>query len=116
MLTVKITPNDKGNPPGKLADVELHFTDPTCPDCQGDRELTVADSGPLAGAVGTCARCNGHGVLVGANPVPTENPIRGIYGRPGPPRPLELRGSGGASSPMASPDRSSGGCVTGRCL
>lgn len=26
-VTVKITPNDKGNPPGKLADVELHFTD-----------------------------------------------------------------------------------------
>src|SRR5436853_4900859 len=26
-LTVKITPNDKGNPPGKLADAELHFTD-----------------------------------------------------------------------------------------
>jgi hypothetical protein len=25
-LTVKITPNDKGNPPGKLADAELHFT------------------------------------------------------------------------------------------
>jgi hypothetical protein len=25
MLTIKITPNDKGNPPGKLADVELHF-------------------------------------------------------------------------------------------
>jgi hypothetical protein len=25
-LTVK-TPNDKGNPPGKLADAELHFTD-----------------------------------------------------------------------------------------
>ena len=24
-LTVKITPNDKGNPPGKLADAELHF-------------------------------------------------------------------------------------------
>ena len=69
MLTVKITPNDKGNPPGKLADVELHFTDPTCPDCQGDRELTVADSGPLAGAVGACATCNGHGVLIGANPL-----------------------------------------------
>jgi hypothetical protein len=31
-LTVKITPNDKGNPPGKLADAELHF-----------------GSGPLAG-------------------------------------------------------------------
>ena len=27
MLTIKITPNEKGNPPGKLADVELHFTD-----------------------------------------------------------------------------------------
>jgi hypothetical protein len=26
-LTVKITPNDKGNPPGKLAEAELHFTD-----------------------------------------------------------------------------------------
>jgi hypothetical protein len=26
-VTVKITPNDKGNPPGKLADAELHFSD-----------------------------------------------------------------------------------------
>ena len=26
-LTVKITPNDKGNPPGKLADAEIHFHD-----------------------------------------------------------------------------------------
>jgi hypothetical protein len=25
-MNVKIVPNDKGNPPGKLADVELHFT------------------------------------------------------------------------------------------
>jgi hypothetical protein len=25
MLTVTIIPNDKGNPPGKLADAELHF-------------------------------------------------------------------------------------------
>src|SRR5215213_796718 len=24
-LTVKLTPNDNGNPPGKLADAELHF-------------------------------------------------------------------------------------------
>lgn len=31
-MTVKILPNDKGNPPGKLADAELHF-----------------DSGPLEG-------------------------------------------------------------------
>jgi len=27
MLTIKITPNDNANPPGKLADAELHFTD-----------------------------------------------------------------------------------------
>ncbi len=27
MLTIKITPNDKGNPPGKLADAEVHFTE-----------------------------------------------------------------------------------------
>jgi hypothetical protein len=26
-MTVTITPNDKGNPPGKLADAELHFSD-----------------------------------------------------------------------------------------
>jgi hypothetical protein len=26
MLTIKITPNEKGNPPGLLADAELHFT------------------------------------------------------------------------------------------
>jgi hypothetical protein len=26
-MTVRITPNDKGNPPGKLADAELHFTE-----------------------------------------------------------------------------------------
>jgi hypothetical protein len=26
-MTVKIIPNDRGNPPGKLADAELHFPD-----------------------------------------------------------------------------------------
>jgi hypothetical protein len=26
-ITVTITPNDKSNPPGKLADAELHFAD-----------------------------------------------------------------------------------------
>ncbi len=26
-MVVKIVPYDKGNPPGKLADAELHFTD-----------------------------------------------------------------------------------------
>jgi hypothetical protein len=28
-MIVKIVPNDKGNPPGKLADAELHFSDGT---------------------------------------------------------------------------------------
>ena len=27
MLTVKFTSNDKGNPPGKLADAEIHFSE-----------------------------------------------------------------------------------------
>ena len=27
MVTVKITPNDRGTPPGKLADAQLHFTE-----------------------------------------------------------------------------------------
>ena len=26
-MTIKILPNEKGNPPGKLADAELHFTE-----------------------------------------------------------------------------------------
>ena len=26
-MTIKITPNDHGNPAGKLADAEIHFTD-----------------------------------------------------------------------------------------
>jgi hypothetical protein len=26
-MVIRITPNDKGNPPGKLADAELHFTE-----------------------------------------------------------------------------------------
>ena len=26
-MTIKITPNDKGTPPSKIADVELHFGD-----------------------------------------------------------------------------------------
>jgi len=28
-VTVKFSPNDRGNPPGKLADAELHFSDGT---------------------------------------------------------------------------------------
>jgi hypothetical protein len=26
-MTIKISPNDKGNPPGKLAEAELHFSE-----------------------------------------------------------------------------------------
>jgi len=26
-MTIRITPNDKGNPPGKLAEAELHFSE-----------------------------------------------------------------------------------------
>jgi hypothetical protein len=26
-MTIKITPNDRGNPPGKLAEAELHFAE-----------------------------------------------------------------------------------------
>lgn len=26
-MVIKITPNDRGNPPGKLADTELHFSE-----------------------------------------------------------------------------------------
>jgi hypothetical protein len=69
MVSVKIVPNEKGNPAGKLADAELHFTDPICPACLGDAEVQVADSGPLAGGTGKCATCDGRGVLVGANPL-----------------------------------------------
>ena len=29
-MLVKFTANDKGNPPGKVADAELHFTDEAC--------------------------------------------------------------------------------------
>jgi hypothetical protein len=27
VMQIKISPNDRGNPPGKLADAELHFTE-----------------------------------------------------------------------------------------
>ena len=69
MFTVKITPNDKGNPPGKLADAEIHFVEPLCPGCLGDQELRVAETGPLAAATGICATCDGRGVLIGVNPL-----------------------------------------------
>ena len=36
-MIVKIAPNDKGNPPGKLADAELHFTEGVPRRSQADR-------------------------------------------------------------------------------
>ena len=33
-MVIKITPNDKGNPAGKLAEAELHFTEGTLPGAQ----------------------------------------------------------------------------------
>jgi hypothetical protein len=64
MLTVKFIENDRGNPPGKLADVELHFTDTNadCPTCRGTGEVTIATDGPLAGASGLCTACD-HGTI-----------------------------------------------------
>ena len=47
MMTVKITPNDKGNPPGKLADAELHFTDHPLAQIVGDT-TREADARTLA--------------------------------------------------------------------
>ena len=65
MFTVKLTPNDKGTPIGKLADAELHFTstEHTCTACDGSGEVIVADCGPLAGGTGICRACDGKGNL-----------------------------------------------------
>ena len=59
-MTIKITPNDKGNPPGKLADAELHFED-----------------GPLAGlkliGFGIWERRGGNGRMSRSRPVSTRS-------------------------------------------
>ena len=52
MMTVTIIPNDTNNPPGKLADAELHFT--ACPSCadptkQGIYSDADCTCGPLVG-------------------------------------------------------------------
>lgn len=47
MLTVKIIPNEKGSPAGKLADAELYFTAPAHTHDYGDRCLKCAEA--LAG-------------------------------------------------------------------
>lgn len=50
MMTVKIIPNDKGNPPGKLADAELHFSAPeSVPAGDGAVEALFRGAVALAG-------------------------------------------------------------------
>lgn len=69
MLQVKIIPNAKGAPPGKLADAEIHFADVRCSACEGDGTIVVSDSGPLAGSSGICVECDGTGIQSGLNPL-----------------------------------------------
>ena len=52
-MTIKITPNDKGNPPGKLADAELYFGDSDGV-LAGLKMLTLSDN-RLAGDTLTAA-------------------------------------------------------------
>lgn len=55
MFTIKIIPNDRNNPPGKLADAELHFTDHPLAQIvsdttrEGDARTLAAEHNPLAG-------------------------------------------------------------------
>lgn len=51
-MTIKITPNEKGNPPGKLADAELHFA-----------EIGVLRDW-LSGYLDTCSSPNAFGPLM----------------------------------------------------
>jgi hypothetical protein len=52
MCTIKIVPNNKGNPPGKLADAEVHFTLGATPDfdiIENALRQLHEDSGKLRG-------------------------------------------------------------------
>jgi hypothetical protein len=62
MFDLTIKSNRSGNPPGKLADVEVHFTqvDIICPDCSG-RGGTPSRIGPATVRVDECDRCKGAG-------------------------------------------------------
>jgi len=53
MFIVKVIPPEKWSPPGKLADVELHFTDieQDCPTCQGQ-------PGPFTEPTTVCPICD----------------------------------------------------------
>ena len=64
MVTVKITPTKKGDRSGKLAGVELHFTNAqlVCPACEGHRETpTTLPDGSVR--IDLCGRCHGAGSL-----------------------------------------------------
>ncbi len=66
-ITVKIILNDKGNPPGKLADAELHFGTVAgeCR-CGGAGEVELADGTDI-----TCPLCAGTGT-------PATSPLSGL--------------------------------------
>jgi hypothetical protein len=69
-MTIKIIANDKGSPPGKLADAELHF-DATirCEECRGEGSVMIGGEGPLSDAYGICANCEGTGRLGNPDPL-----------------------------------------------
>ena len=63
-MIIRFVPPVPGSPAGKLADVEIHFpTTIHCEACNGDGSLIIATEGPLAGAEGLCAECEGEGTL-----------------------------------------------------
>ena len=83
MLTVKIIPNDKGNPPGKLADAELHFTDHglsaalvAVAQCIGEASVTAitADMPSVVHRLGEATRM----LDVARGLVPSTTPLDGL--------------------------------------
>ena len=62
MFSIKLIPNDRSNPPGKLADVELHFVDVACECvlCEGSGQAAIQ----LASGdhrLDPCGGCHGTG-------------------------------------------------------
>ena len=57
-MTVRITPNDKGNPPGKLADAELHFSDGAARRAQADWLLDLGAAHAAADATSPSPRAS----------------------------------------------------------
>ena len=64
MITVKILPNDKNNPPGKLADAELHFLS----GCPCGHDASEHDAGPTTRCMADACPCLGF----------TDDPLAGL--------------------------------------